>query len=167
MLNPDFKSPYSPGNFYSLFNSFFSNAGGHPKGLPYDLGGILEAQRKNLKAITDAQEIAMEGFQSIARQQSEFVSSMIANQSSLMGLLTKEGTPEEKIARHADLARMQYNAAIHDIRQMQDTMHKIIRNAADVLHHNVASHMKDGHRLKDRHLPAANNQEKAHGKIAA
>jgi len=169
MINLDSKSPYNPQNLYSLFTtSFFSNAGGYPQGLPFDLGGMFEAQRKSLKALAEAQEIAIKGIQTVARQQSDILSGMIESQSALTNLLIQHGTPEEKKARHAEATRTQYKEALRDVRDMQDTISKTIRSAADALHQGIISNLGESVRVKSKNaLVPANTKTDQHGKIAA
>lgn len=169
MLNVDFKNPYSPKNLYSLLTtSLFSNAGGYPQGLPFDLSSLFEAQRKSLKALAEAQEITISGIQAVTRQQSDILSGMIESQSALTNLLIQQGTPEEKIARHAEATRTQYKETLRDVRDMQDTINKTIRNAADALHQSVISNLGETVRVKSKNaLVPANSKTDQHGKIAA
>lgn len=169
MLNYDFKNPYSPENFYALFTTTLSSPGkGYAKDLPFDLNGLFEAQRKGLQALTEAQKIAISGIQSVARQQNEILSGMIESQSALINLLIQQGSPEEKIARHAKAARTQYKDALHDIRGIQDTISQTIRNAADALHQSIISNLDENVHIKNRNaLVPANAKTDKHGKIAA
>lgn len=160
MLNLDLMSQFYPKNLYSLFsNTMFSSAGGFPKGLPFDMHSILEMQRKNVQAMSEAQEILLAGMQSVSRQQSEIVSSMIENQSNMISLLMTEGTPEEKITRAAELKRTQYKATLKDIRSLQDTMTDTIRSAADILHGRTTTSLGENQRAVKNALVAANSDE--------
>ncbi len=170
MFNFDFKNPYNPENFYAPFTtSSFSKTGGYPKDLPFDLNGMFEVQRNSLKALAEAQKIAISGIQAVARQQNDILSGMIESQSALISLFIQQGTPEEKIARHAKVAKTQYKHALHEIRDMQDTISKTMRSAADALHQSVISNLGEQHmHVKNTNaLVPANTKADKHGKIAA
>ena len=77
------------------FSKFFENYNSSP----VDMKAFLETQRKNLLAISEAQQTAVEGFQNLARRQTEILSQFVEDNSSIAKQALKEGTPEEKIAQ--------------------------------------------------------------------
>ncbi len=168
-MNFDLMNQFSPKAMFSLFSgSLFSSAGGFPKGVPFDMNRMLEAQRRGVQAIAEAQSIVLSGMKTAARQQSEMISSAIENQSTIISLFLQEGTPEEKIARHAELTKTQYKDAIHDIRALQDTVSATLREAADVLHQRTVSRLSERQSSTSKNaLVPANSDEITQRKISA
>src|SRR5436190_14653904 len=70
---------------------------------PFDMKNFLETQRKNMQAMTQAQQTAIEGFRALAQRQSELLSQMMEDNSGFARSMMGEGTPEEKIAKNAKL----------------------------------------------------------------
>jgi len=169
MLNLELMNQFYPKNLFSLFSgSLFSTAGGFPKGIPFDMTRMLEAQRRNVQAIAEAQGVVLSGMQTVARQQSEILSGVIESQSALISLFIQEGTPEEKIARHAELTKAQYKDTVHDVRVLQDAITSTLREAADVLHHRTVSRLSErqSSAIKNALVPA-NSDEITQRKISA
>ena len=76
---------------------------------------MIAAQRKNIEAITAANQVAFEGVQSIAKRQIEIARKATEELSQVAKELTAVGSPEDKIARQAALAKARDRKdAIHD-----------------------------------------------------
>lgn len=150
--------------------SMISNAQGFSRGLPYDLHSLFETQRTNLQAFAEAHQIILAGWQEAAQQQSSIFSTLWQNQTALMNLIIDEGTPEEKIVRHAEVSKKHYQHIVHEARKMQDNMTEALRNAADTLHHRAMSTLSEGQRQASKAHTAlipANAGDITHRKIAA
>jgi len=148
--------------------SMMSQAQGYTRGLPYDLHSLFETQRTNWLALTEAHETVIASMQTIARQQGRIMSTIWENQTSFVSLLIDEGTPEEKIVRHAEISKKQYKDIVHEMRKMQDTMTETLRNAADILHHRTISTLSEGQRQASKALLIpANADDITQKKIAA
>ena len=61
------------------FSKFFENY----NTAPIDMKSFLETQRKNLQALSEAQQSAVEGIQAIAQRQTELLSQFVEDNSSL------------------------------------------------------------------------------------
>lgn len=168
MLNTDFASQFYPKNLFSLLSSsLFSSAGGFPKGLPFNLQDTVEMQRQNWQTVSEAQQIILKGLQTVTRQQTDIVSSLIENQSNMINLFIQAGTPEEKIALHSDLARKQYKTAIENMRDLQNTITDTLRHASDILHQRTLRNLSEAHRASKHALIPANADQITERKIAA
>jgi hypothetical protein len=70
---------------------------------PLDMEGLVAAQRKNMEALAQANQLAVESFQAVARRQSEIFRSVLEEASVAAREVMAAGSPEEKAAKQADL----------------------------------------------------------------
>ncbi len=126
--------------------NILSQAQGYSRGLPYDLQGLFETQRTNWQAMVAAQESMIGSMKSMATQQSHIMNTLWQNHTAFLNFLLDEGTPEDKIARHAEISKTHYHTLVQDIRALQDTMSGALREAADILHHRALSTLSENQR---------------------
>ena len=98
----------------------------------------MVASRRSIQACTEAQQIAAQSFQAIAQRQSEILSQLVSDSSAVAKEVMDEGTPEEKIARSADLIREAYEKTINNYREVGDIASKSAREAMDVINDRIA-----------------------------
>jgi phasin family protein len=104
---------------------------------PLDMQSMMDQGRKTFQAITEAQQLCMESLQVIAQRQAEIMSQMVKDQSEIAREIASETTPENKIAKGADLIRKSYEKTVVGAREMTDMMHKSTREAGDILNRRV------------------------------
>ncbi len=110
---------------------------------PVDLKNTMESTRKTLQAITEAQQLAFESLQTVAQRNGEIFSQFVQDQSAIAREIANEGTPEEKIARGADLVRKAYEKTISGSREVADMLNKSTREANDIINNRVTTALKE------------------------
>ncbi len=110
---------------------------------PFDMGAIMEAQRKNLEALTEAQQIAVSNLQTIAQRQTELLTQLVADNTALAQQILGEGTPEEKISRQADAVRKSYEMSVTNLTEMTDLVTQSGREAGEVLNKRVTASLTE------------------------
>jgi phasin protein len=78
----------------------------------FDVNALLDIQRENILAATEAHLLARETFQAVAQRQTEIVLQIAEDNSTLAKVFLLDGTPEEKIAQHADLIKTNYEKSV-------------------------------------------------------
>lgn len=126
--------------------SMISRAQGYSRGLPYDPHSLFETQRTNWQAMIEAQESLIGSMYAISHQQSRIMGTVWQNYTAFLNLILDEGTPEGKIAQHAEISKKHYKDIVHEMRKLQDTATEALRNAADILHHRTISTLSEGQR---------------------
>lgn len=132
----------SGGNAYT--NKFFNTD--FMKGLmpanalfPFDLGAVMDIQRKNLEAFTEAQQIAVENLQAIAQCQTELLTQLVQDNTSLAQQIMTEGTPEEKVSRQADMVRKSYERSVSGLTELSDLVVKSNRETGEIISKRVTA----------------------------
>ena len=88
--NP-FAQLFSQNDFFKTLQNYQSSS--------FDMKTLMELQRKNLQALTEAQQVTVENLQVIAQKQGEILTQMMSENSTIAKELMSEGTPEEKAAK--------------------------------------------------------------------
>lgn len=98
-----------------------------------DMETVASTQRKNLEAIATANQVAFEGFKACCQRQADIARHAMEE----FGRVTKEmnavGTPEEKLARQAELAKQTFESAINNTREIVDMVNKANDEAVNVI----------------------------------
>ncbi len=99
----------------------------------FDIETILATQRRNIEAVTAANQLAIEGIQAVLRRQAEIMRQVVEDSSTVLRDLMAAGAPEEKIAQQADLVKTSFEKALANLREMAELVAKSNNEAADVL----------------------------------
>lgn len=111
--------------------------------MPFDMQSLFETQRKNLQSLSEAQQLMFGNIQAIAQRQTEIVSQIMQEQTTITQELMKEGTPEEKMAKNADLFKKGYEKMIANITEISDMVKKSNIEASGLLNKRLSASMKE------------------------
>lgn len=98
-----------------------------------DLESVLSTQRKNIEALTKANQVAVEGFQAVGRRQVEIIRSSMTEATAQFRDLFSTLKPEERIAKQTDIAKKSIEKAIADARELAEIVTKAQNEAFEVL----------------------------------
>ena len=127
--------------FFSESN--FTKALSQYQGIPVDMKSLMETQRKNWQALGEAQQLAVANMQAIAQRQSEIMSQIAEDNSSIAKEFVSEGTPEEKIAKNAELFKRFYERTIKNAQELSTMISKSNTEASNVISKRVSASMNE------------------------
>ena len=131
-------------NFFSdIQSSFKQMLNNAPSGYPFDFKTVMEAQRKNIQALTEANQRAVQGWQSLAQRQAEMVSQFVQDNSGLARETFSEGTPEAKFAKQAELLRSSYEKTLENAQELVELAGKCTKEASDVINRRVLASLTE------------------------
>jgi len=111
-----------------------------------DLEKLADAQRRNVEALTSANQLAAEGFQAIARRQAEIMRQTLETAGRSMRDLMDQSAPEDRMAKQTELAKSAFETALANMRELADMVTKANTEAFDVINKRVAASLDE---LKD------------------
>jgi phasin family protein len=94
---------------------------------------VMAMQRKNLEALTVANQLAAEGFQTVAKRQAEIIKESIEEFTSALKGLMSAGSPEHNAAKHADVAKRTFERTIANMRELAELAAKSNAEAFEVI----------------------------------
>jgi phasin family protein len=100
------------------FQSIFSNA----KIPGLDVEAVLASQKKNVEAMIGANQIVAEGYQAVAKRQLEIAQSTIQDAQSRVADLMGSASPEERMAKQAELVKTGIEQASQSMHEMSEVL---------------------------------------------
>lgn len=108
-----------------------------------DMGSVLEAQRRNLEALAQANQVAAEGFKALAQRQSEIMRHTMEQAGTAMRDLMSPASPEDKAARQTEIAKAAFERAIANARELAEMMTRAQHEAGDVIAKRMAASLEE------------------------
>ena len=99
---------------------------------------IVEAQRKNIETLTAANRAAYEGAQAIAQRQAEIMRELSSEAVKATRELTAVTTPQDQFAKHAELMKQTYEAAVANWRELSEMNAKSGATVVELLNKRVS-----------------------------
>ena len=101
---------------------------------PFDVEAIWAAQRRNIEAFRQANQLAAEGMQALARRQIELTRETFEGFSALLRDLSQPVSAEDRIAKNTDYAKQMLEKGVSHGREVVSIAAKAGADAAEVLH---------------------------------
>lgn len=108
-----------------------------------DLQALMETNKKNFEAITQANQVAIAGMQNIMRRQADIFRETMQAAGQLMTDALATGTPEEKLARQADIAKTAFEAASKNMEELADLVTQSQQEALKLINQRVSTSLDD------------------------
>jgi len=100
---------------------------------PFDVEALMAAQRRNIEALSQANQLAGEGMQAVAKRQIEVARQAVADVSALLRDLSQPASPEDRIAKNTEFAKQMLEKSVNHGREITLLATKAGTEAADVL----------------------------------
>ena len=112
-------------------------------GMP-DMQAFVDAQKRNLEALTAANKLAMEGAQAVARRNMEIVQQVMGEMTQAMqNLASTEGSPNAKAAQQAEMVKAAYERAVANMQEIAELIQKSNGEALGVLNRRFAAALEE------------------------
>lgn len=123
-----------------------------------DTKALVEAQRKNVEAMTQANRIAFEGAQAVAQRQADIMRDAMSEAADAMQRLNGAGAPEDRVAKQTEIAKHAFDTALKNIRELAEMTQKSNNEAMDLINKRVASSFDE---MRETMQAAATQAQKA------
>ena len=141
-------NPFSPfgnlnfGNFdFSKFD--FTKILSNMKLPGADMESLMAAQRKNVAALTEANQKAVAGMQAMAKRQSEILTEALSTASAAVQRLVGITDPRELAAKQAEVTKEAFEKALSNMRELADTVSQSANSALDVINKRVIESLEE------------------------
>ena len=108
-----------------------------------DTEAMLAAQRRNIEAVTRANQLAAEGMQAVMKRQTEILRQTMEEASRMMGDIAQAGGPERQAAKQAEIAKTAFEKAISNMKEIADLMARANQDTFAVINKRVAESMDE------------------------
>jgi phasin family protein len=100
---------------------------------PFDLDALMASQRRNIEALSQANQLAVEGVQAVARRQIEVARQALEDVSVLFRELTQPASTEDRLTKNTEYAKQMLEKSVNHGREITMLATKAGAEAADVL----------------------------------
>jgi phasin family protein len=90
----------------------------------FDVEAIIQAQRKNLEALTQANQLAIEGARALAQRQGEIAREAVNEASEVLRDWTQPGALDDRLAKTVEAAKNAFEQATANARELNDLSSK-------------------------------------------
>jgi phasin family protein len=108
-----------------------------------DVNWLLANQRKNIEALTAANQRAFEGAQAIAKAQAEFVRSAAEELQKVAKELVNGGTAEDKLVKQTAVAKDAFETAVANVSEIAGLVQKSNAETFEVIRKRVVENFNE------------------------
>lgn len=131
----EFKNPFVDMDVQKMMGEFK---------LPHvDVDAVVAAQKKNIEALTSANQLAVEGMQAIAKRQAEILRQTFEEVQKNMQSFMENGAPEAKVSKGTELTKTAFEKAISNMKELSEMVAKSNGEAFDVINRRVAESLDE------------------------
>ena len=108
-----------------------------------DMEQFLSAYRRNMEALSQANRVALEGAQSVARRHMEMMQQAMAEMTESMRQLASPESPQARTAKQAEMMKAAYERAVAHMREMADLIQRSNGEAVGLLNRRFTEAMDE------------------------
>src|SRR3954471_3578868 len=109
----------------------------------FDLNTVVDIQRRNVEAVTAANQTLVQGLQTVAQRQGEIARQSVKQFQDLLSVKPSSGSVKETLVQQIDLTKTSYEKNVANARELGDIVAKIGTEAADILSRRVVASLDE------------------------
>lgn len=102
-----------------------------------DMDQIMDAQRKNVQALNDANRVAVSGLQALTQRQTEIFGQAVESMNKAVQELSSASNPQELSEKQVALAKEAFETAVANMRELAEMMAKANSETMEVVNKRV------------------------------
>jgi phasin family protein len=114
-----------------------------------DSDALLGAYKRNINALSEANRIAMDGAQTVAKRHMEIMQQTLAELNENIQALASAEAPQAKAAKQAELLKRAYQRAVANTTELSELIQRSNREALDQLNKRFTEAMDEVKRLME------------------
>ncbi|MBW4035525.1 MAG: TIGR01841 family phasin [Proteobacteria bacterium] len=111
---------------------------------------VLSAYRRNLEALSEANRVALEGAQAVARRHMEIMQRTMTDLTEQMRGVNVNDTPQARATKQAELLKHAYETAVANMRDLGDLIQRSNHDAVEKLNRRFSEAMDEMKTLIDK-----------------
>ncbi|MFO1152880.1 MAG: phasin family protein [Rhodospirillales bacterium] len=104
-----------------------------------DVQSLVDSQKKNIEAVTNANRAVVEGLQAVAKRQAEILQETMNEASKAIDTLSKVGSPQELAATQADLAKTAFERGLTNMRELANLVASANQSATNTINTRISA----------------------------
>ena len=116
----------------------------------FDMETVLSTYRRNLEVLSQANRVALEGAQTVAKRHMEILQQTMAELTENVKALTEIESPQAKAAKQAELLKQAYERAIANTRELSELIQRANSEALGLLNRRFMETMDEVKNLLEK-----------------
>jgi phasin family protein len=109
----------------------------------FDVNTVVDIQRRNVEALTAANQTVVQGLHTVARRQGEIARQSVKQFQDLLSVKPSSTSVEETLVKQIDVAKTSYEKTVADARELGDIVAKVGSEAVDILSRRVIASLDE------------------------
>ena len=109
----------------------------------FDVNTVLDIQRRNVEALTAANQTIAQGLQTVVQRQGEIARQSVKQFQDLLSVKPSSASVTETLVKRIDLTKTSYEKNVADARELGDIVAKVGSEAADILSRRVVASLDE------------------------
>ncbi|MNT45099.1 Phasin protein [compost metagenome] len=112
-----------------------------------DMNAVIEARRKDIEALTEANKLAYEGIQAVIQKQQEIFTKTMQQLQAAAQQYSTAGNPAEAMAKQSEFVQQTLHQAFENMRELAETAQKAQTEALAVIGKRAEQNVKEAGEL--------------------
>jgi phasin family protein len=108
-----------------------------------DMDALVASRKKDLEALTQANRVAFEGLQAVAKRQAEILQETMNEAAKIVDALAKAGSPQDVAAKQAEIAKEGFEKALANMRELAEMVAKANQEATDTINARISASLDE------------------------
>ncbi len=108
-----------------------------------DVEPMIAAQKKNIEALTEANQLVFAGVQAVMKRQAEILQASLEQARAVASEIMVPGSPEAKVAKQAEVVQTAFQAALANMKELADLVTKSNTEAGNVISKRVTESLEE------------------------
>jgi phasin family protein len=114
---------------------------------------VMNLYRRNMEALSEANRVALEGAQAVARRHMEIMQGTMTELTEQMRSVSPGDAPQVRTAKQAELLKNAYEKAVGNLRELGDLIQRSNNEAIETLNRRFSEAMDEMKALADKKAP--------------
>ena len=115
-----------------------------------DVDAIMASQRRNIEAVTAANQLAIEGMQAVMRRQVDIFHQTLEETGYMLAEVMGNSTPEERIVKQSELVKIAFEKALSNMKELTEMVAKSNAEAVNLISKRVSEDLENLQNMKGR-----------------
>ncbi len=108
-----------------------------------DFEPMIAAQKKNIEALNEANNLIVAGVQAVMKRQAEILQASLEQASAVASEIMVPGAPEVRVAKQAEVVQTAFQAALTNMKELADLVTKSNTEAGNVISKRVSESLDE------------------------
>jgi phasin family protein len=108
-----------------------------------DVDALVASQKKNVEAVVNANRIALEGMQAMAKKQAEVFQETMREATQAVSSLSKASSPQDLAAKQTELMKTAFEKSVTTMRELAEILTKSSQEATKTINARITASLEE------------------------